>query len=93
MLHVFFIFVALLLFCQLLDGHYLTCLATRYVRLHMSTLVVVGSYLFVGVILAWLFDLGIVFLFLVASLHFQSMIYLFKNILLVSWTKATCCLC
>ncbi len=83
MLHVFFIFLVLLLLC----------LATRYVRLHMSTLVVVGGYLPIGVKFAWLVDLGIVFWFPIASLHFQLVIYLFRNILLVSWIKATCWMC
>jgi hypothetical protein len=55
----------------------------------MSTLVVVGGYLSIGAKLAWLLDLGIVFWFLVTSLYFQLAIYLFKNILLVSWIKAT----
>jgi hypothetical protein len=64
MLHVFFIFFVLLLLC----------LATRYVRLHMSTLVVVGGYLPINVRLAWLVNLGIVFWFPIASLHFQLVI-------------------
>jgi len=56
----------------------------------MSTTVVVGGYLSIDVRLAWLLDISIVFGVSIASLHFQLVIYLFKDILLVSWIKATC---
>jgi hypothetical protein len=59
----FFNFCCVALVCvYLLDGYYLTCLAIRYVKLHMSTLVVVGGYLSINARLAWLLDLGIFFL-------------------------------